>query len=180
MTAKRMAGNWFNVNNGAYCGIVMPEHVMKKLAKLYAKHNDEVKDLLTRHKDEIYPYEWTLAYPNGEQKTVAFNSAYCSVEERIEKYDENIKINRLNYTYNNNRKTYESEYGEFMSFDFTNNVLNMQVELIENEIDIDNIEELDTYETVETYDWQDVDTNRMTINELVQAVKQLDKKIREE
>ena len=91
-----------------------------------------------------------------------------------------IKINRLNYTYNNNRKTYESEYGEFMSFDFTNNVLNMQVELIENEIDIDNIEELDTYETVETYDWQDVDTNRMTINELVQAVKQLDKKIREE
>ena len=87
-----------------------------------------------------------------------------------------IKINRLNYTYNNNRKTYESEYGEFMSFDFTNNVLNMQVELIENEIDIDNIEELDTYETVETYDWQDVDTNRMTINELVQAVKQLDKK----
>ena len=91
-----------------------------------------------------------------------------------------IKINRLNYTYNNNRKTYESEYGEFMSFDFTNNVLNMQVELIENEIDIDNIEELDTYETVETYGWQDVDTNRMTINELVQAVKQLDKKIREE
>ena len=91
-----------------------------------------------------------------------------------------IKINRLNYIYNNNRKTYESEYGEFMSFDFTNNVLNMQVELIENEIDIDNIEELDTYETVETYDWQDVDTNRMTINELVQAVKQLDKKIREE
>ena len=91
-----------------------------------------------------------------------------------------IKINRLNYTYNNNRKTYESEYGEFMSFDFTNNVLNMQVELIENEIDIDNIEELDTYETVETYDWQDVDTNRMTINELVQAVKQLNKKIREE
>ena len=89
-----------------------------------------------------------------------------------------IKINRLNYTYNNNRKTYESEYGEFMSFDFTNNVLNMQVELIENEIDIDNIEELDTYETVETYDWQDVDTNRMTINELVQAVKQLNKEIK--
>ena len=51
-------------------------------------------------------------------------------------------------------------------------------ELIEDEIDIDNIEELDTYETVETYDWQDVDTNRMTINELVQAVKQLNKEIK--
>jgi hypothetical protein len=48
-----------------------------------------------------------------------------------------IKINRLNYIYNNNRKTYESEYGEFMSFDFTNNVLNMQVEIIEEQQDID-------------------------------------------
>ena len=84
MTAKRMAGNWFNVNNGVYSGVVIPEHVMKKLVKLYAKHNDEVKDLLTQHKDEIYPYEWSLAYPNGEQKTVVYNSAYSSVEERIE------------------------------------------------------------------------------------------------
>ena len=30
MTAKRMTGNWFNVNNGAYCGIVMPEHVITR------------------------------------------------------------------------------------------------------------------------------------------------------
>ena len=49
-----------------------------------------------------------------------------------------------------------------------NNLKYNTFELIEDEtIDIDNIEELDTYETVETYDWQDVDTNRMTINELV-------------
>lgn len=111
MTAKRMPGNWFNVNNGGYCGIVMPEHVMKKLVKLYAKHNDEVKDLLTQHKDEIYPYEWTLAYPNGKQKSVAFNSAYSSVEERIEKYDENIKIRRLEDFYTSDAKTF-SERGD--------------------------------------------------------------------
>lgn len=106
MTAKRMAGNWFKVDNGAYCGVVMPEHVMKKLAKLYAKHNDEVKDLLTQHKDEIYPYEWTLAYPNGEQKTVEFNSASRSVEERIENYDENMKINRLKDFYVSDANTF--------------------------------------------------------------------------
>ena len=56
--------------------------------------------------------------------------------------------------------------------------LQMEVKVIEDEVDIDNIEELDTYETVETYDWQDVDTNRETINELVQAVKQLNKEIK--
>ena len=60
-----------------------------------------------------------------------------------------------------------------------NNLKYNTFELIEDEtIDIDNIEELDTYETVETYDWQDVDTNRMTINELIQAVKQLNKEIK--
>lgn len=112
MTAKRIAGNWFNVNNGAYCGIVMPEHVMKKLAKLYAKHNDEVKDLLTQHKDEIYPYEWTLAYPNGEQKVVAFNSAYESVEERIEMYDENMKIKRLEDFYVSDASTFSKSKDE--------------------------------------------------------------------
>lgn len=64
---------------------------------------------------------------------------------------------------------------DYSTIDF----LNWNVELIEDEtIDIDNIEELYTYETVETYDWQDVDTNRITINELVQAVKQLNKEIK--
>lgn len=112
MTAKRMEGNWFNVNNGAYCGIVMPEHVMKKLAKLYAKHNGEVKDLLTQHKDELYPYEWALAYPNGEQKTVVFNSVYWSVEERIKNYDENTKINRLKDFYVSDANTYSERENE--------------------------------------------------------------------
>lgn len=112
MTAKRMPGNWFNVDNGGYCGIVMPEHVMKKLVKLYAKHNDEVKDLLTQYKDEIYPYDWTLAYPNGKQKVVAFNSVYSSVEERIEKYDENIKIRRLEDFYTSDEKTFSERSDE--------------------------------------------------------------------
>ena len=112
MTVKRMAGNWFNVNNGAYCGIVMPEHVMKKLAKLYAKHNDEVKDLLTRYKDEIYPYEWALAYPNGEQKVVVYNATYLSTEERIKRYDENLKINRLEDFYVSDADTYSERQDE--------------------------------------------------------------------
>ena len=112
MTAKRMAGNWFNVNNGAYCGVVMPEHVMKKLAKLYAKHNDEGKDLLTRYKDEMYPYEWALAYPNGEQRVVVYNATYLSTEERIERYDENLKINRLEDFYVSDADTYSERQDE--------------------------------------------------------------------
>lgn len=94
-----------------------------------------------------------------------------------------IKINKLNYTYNNNRKTYESEYGEFMSFDFTNNVLNMQVELIEDEtIDIESIKELLKIGELVNYNYEvdktDVVINRNKINELVQAVNQLNKEIK--
>lgn len=101
------------------------------------------------------------------------NKQYC--DEEMPKH---IKINKLNYTYDNNRKTYKSEYGEFMSFDFTNNVLNMQVELIEDEtIDIDNIEELLQIEEYEV-DKTDVVINRNKINELIRIVKQLDKRQR--
>lgn len=49
-----------------------------------------------------------------------------------------IRINKLEYFYNGNRKTYDSEYGEQMSFDFTDNVLNMEVEILE-----DNTEEIE-------------------------------------
>lgn len=49
-----------------------------------------------------------------------------------------IRINKLEYFYNENRKTYDSEYGEQMSFDFTDNVLNMEVEILE-----DNTEEIE-------------------------------------
>ena len=51
-----------------------------------------------------------------------------------------IRINKLEYFYNENRKTYDSEYGEQMSFDFTDNVLNMEVEILE-----DNTEEIEEY-----------------------------------
>lgn len=90
-----------------------------------------------------------------------------------------IKINRLNYIYNNNRKTYESEYGEFMSFDFTNNVLNMQVELIEEQQDID-IQAIEEMRLISGPVSNFIIDNRNKINDLIQAVKQLDKKIREE
>ena len=56
-----------------------------------------------------------------------------------------------------------------MSFDFTNNVLNMKVELIEDEID--SIEELEGK--------VEYSTERNTINQLIQAVKQINKEVKE-
>ena len=51
--------------------------------------------------------------------------------------------------------------------------------LIEDEIDIDSIEELDEYENEDLYDWKDVRDIAFKMNELVQAVKQLNKEVKE-
>jgi hypothetical protein len=66
---------------------------------------------------------------------------------------------------------------EYLSIE---NELNSTVEIMEEqeEIDIQNIEELEKIEDYEA-DPTDVKLNRQIINKLVQAVKQLDKKIKE-
>ena len=83
-----------------------------------------------------------------------------------------IRINKLEYFYNENRKTYDSEYGEQMSFDFTDNVLNMEVEILE-----DNTEEIEELKRIKngnayTYNWIEV-VNK--VNELVKAINSIRK-----
>lgn len=55
--------------------------------------------------------------------------------------------------------------------------LNREVEILEDEeeIDIQNIEELQTFSDSTVYDYNDIDRNRKVLNMLVKAVKKLDK-----
>lgn len=62
-------------------------------------------------------------------------------------------------------------------------LLNDEFELIEDEIDIDNIEELnDTCYDVNTMSDEEIETyhnkTRTTMNEILQAVKQIDKRVK--
>lgn len=59
-------------NPTSYCGVFMPEKVMKKLAKLTYDFEEEVRRVLLDNIDDLYVYDWGLAYPNGEQKTILF------------------------------------------------------------------------------------------------------------
>jgi hypothetical protein len=93
-----------------------------------------------------------------------------------------IRINKLEYFYNENRKTYDSEYGEQMSFDFTDNVLNMEVEILED--NTEEIEELkkeqEAIANPKTM-MQEIrfyyDSNKMgdKINEIIRYIKRKDK-----
>lgn len=67
-------------------------------------------------------------------------------------------------------------------YDNFKGALNGEVEILEDEeeIDIQDIEELQIFSDSTVYDYNDVDRNRKVINDLVKAVKQLDKKINKE
>ena len=83
-----------------------------------------------------------------------------------------IRINKLEYFYNENRKTYDSEYDEQMSFDFTDNVLNMEVEILE-----DNTEEIEEIpeERIEICTDRNYAYLATKYNELVKVVKEIRK-----
>ena len=85
-----------------------------------------------------------------------------------------IRINKLEYFYNENRKTYDSEYGKQMSFDFTDNVLNMEVEILK-----DNTEEIKElkYDVIDENGrgWYKLDTIADKVTELIKAVNEIRK-----
>ncbi|MFK3845321.1 hypothetical protein [Stenotrophomonas sp. NPDC078853] len=78
-------GTLYDYTAGVYCGVLVTEKVMRKLAALQAQHLDAVKRLLTdSHADgEVFPSMWTLHYPEGKQTTVRFIDKSLSVPERI-------------------------------------------------------------------------------------------------
>lgn len=101
-----------------------------------------------------------------------------------EEVPEKIKVDNIIYIYENWEHFYytDNEVREDLLVrgkDYsTNDFLNWNVELIEDEpIDIDNIGELLKIEEYEV-DKTDTVINRNKINELVQAVKQLNKEIK--
>lgn len=75
----------FDFTAGVNCGVLVPEHVMRKLAKLQAAHLEAVKRVLMESKDELYPSMWTLHHPEGKQTTVRFAdmAPWRNIEESI-------------------------------------------------------------------------------------------------
>ena len=106
-----------------------------------------------------------------------------------EEVPERIKVDNIIYRYENWEHFYytDDEAREDLLVrgkDYsTNDFLNWNVELIEDEpIDIDNIEELELIGTnfidMDKNELKDnINKNRINLNKLVQAVKQLDKKV---
>lgn len=107
-------------------------------------------------------------------KAIADGEIYYGTKFKIKDWNEIIVYDQSNLIFREIFDTKEegSNYGKTI-FDLWNldYILSAEFELIEDEIDIDNIEEL----TQNCFDdW----TEAKKINELVQAVKQLNKKVK--
>ena len=91
-----------------------------------------------------------------------------NIPKKIKVYQEVFEWDILEHYY---KRSNGDDLLELCTIFNTGELLSMEVELIEDEIDIDSIEEL---EGIVEYS-----TNRNTINQLIQAVKQLKKEVKE-
>ncbi|MCG2586545.1 hypothetical protein [Massilia sp. TS11] len=75
----------YDFTAGVHCGVLITENVMRKLAKLQAKHMEDVKRLLSEEasRGHVFPSMWTLYYPDGKQTTVRYIDTSETVDSRI-------------------------------------------------------------------------------------------------
>ena len=78
-------GTLYDYTAGVYCGVLVTEKVMRKLAALQAQHLESVKRLLSDEADRgnVYPSMWTLHHPDGVQTNVRFIDVSADLSERI-------------------------------------------------------------------------------------------------
>lgn len=101
-----------------------------------------------------------------------------NIPKKIKVYQEVFEWDILEHYY---KRSNGDDLLELCTIFNTGELLSMEVELIEDEIDIDSIEKLDkngTFINRKVNDQKIIDIQNK-INELVQAVKQLNKKVKE-
>lgn len=98
-----------------------------------------------------------------------------NIPQKIKVYQEVFKWDILEHYY---KKSNGDDLLELCTIFNTEELLSMEVELIEDEIDIDSIEEIKWKESDKEHLGYGVLVANDKINELVQAVKQIDKRVK--
>lgn len=76
-------GTLFDYTAGVFCGVLVTEPVMRKLAKLQAEHLEQVTRLLCDSEGGVFPSMWTLHHPDGKQTSVHFIDTSRTVAEAV-------------------------------------------------------------------------------------------------
>ena len=59
--------NYYKMDFGSCCGVIVDEFLMKKLSKLQYEMQEKVKHLLTNNIEHLENYSWGLVHPLGVQ-----------------------------------------------------------------------------------------------------------------
>ena len=70
---------------GQYSGVLLREELMKKVAKLRAKHLHEMKKLLASNLDLLEVEQWTLANIDDEQHVVIYYNKNDTNEKKLKR-----------------------------------------------------------------------------------------------
>ncbi len=86
MDYKLHDGTLFDYSANVYCGVLITQKVLKKLAALQAEYLENVKSILSDGADagDVFPSSWTLHYPEGKQTEVRYIDLSEDVRKRIE------------------------------------------------------------------------------------------------
>lgn len=81
---RKYDGTLFNLSTVA-CGVLVKESVMRRIEGLSTKFLNEAKTILKNEseKGNVFPYMWTLVYPEGEQTTVTCIDESRTVDDAI-------------------------------------------------------------------------------------------------
>lgn len=92
MNVKTIPERLYDFPAGSFCGVLMPEKVMKKISKLYTKYNNEIKRVLIDNKDCLYPQHWTMATDENKKQDAVYIKFVLDQEDSFNSVDHRIGL----------------------------------------------------------------------------------------
>lgn len=95
---------YYLMQMGHYCGLLIREHGARKIRKLLYKQKQELKEALRDQLDmnNLEIHSWALAYPDGEQTSVVYFLTNDTREDKLRRIallDKVCKLERIDYTF---------------------------------------------------------------------------------
>jgi hypothetical protein len=97
MKVKKTNEKLYSYNLLGYCGLFLPETVMKKIVKIICKAQDDIKRVLYQDKDILKTYNWTMATKEDEKGQITKVRQVDYILSKDTKKEIEDRINYIGY-----------------------------------------------------------------------------------
>lgn len=91
---KKINKNYYRIKSQPFVSVFLDEFLMKKANKILFKYKNEIDTLLQNNPEHLIKEEWSLVYPNGEQKSF-YGTDLKAVENASEPNFRTQKVDNL-------------------------------------------------------------------------------------